>query len=220
MGPEFLGLACDGRRVESSLVLEEVSTYGLEGGFIKDKNQLSDGAHGTFSDLSSSPTQEESNAKLVNKKTHKKQSSKFPTLPLVGAPLSRMIAMSSMPVGRRRKTNGEGSKKVGQKGKVEEGVAQPSNLLCSVSPGQTEERQDFELQVVLPFPDSGVNILLDQDGEEDRISEGEEVAKLMGIQKRVGFSFEGREQLVKEKLVELEKVDRTQNGVRVTEMGF
>ncbi|WJX81141.1 hypothetical protein P8452_64061 [Trifolium repens] len=121
MGPEFLGLACDGRRVESSLVLEEVSTYGLEGGFIKDKNQLSDGAHGTFSDLSSSPTQEESNAKLVNKKTHEKQSSKFSTLPLVGAPLSRMIAMSSMPVGRRRKTNGEGSKKGVRRGRWRKG---------------------------------------------------------------------------------------------------
>jgi hypothetical protein len=42
----------------------------------------------------------------------------------------------------------------------------------------------------------------------------------MGIQRKVGFTFEGREQNVKKKLVELEKVDRAKNVVRVSEMGL
>jgi hypothetical protein len=216
MGPDFLGLGSEGDRVESTPVLEEVGARDLEGGFIKDTNYLCDGVKGVCSDLSSPASREVINVKIANKKALKKQTSKFPTLPLVGAPLSRMIAMSPRPACRRKKA-GEGSKKVVQKGQIEDGVAIP---VRPNSPVQREERQAFELQVVLPFPDSGINILLDQNEEEGRISEGEEVAKLMGIQKRVGFTFEGREQLVKEKLVDLEKVDRIQNGTRVSEMGF
>ncbi|WJX28774.1 hypothetical protein P8452_17453 [Trifolium repens] len=119
-----------------------------------------------------------------------------------------------------RKKISEVVKKGARKGQSVEGVAPSSALVRAEASGQREEEQEFELQVVLPFSDSGINLLLDKNGVEDRVSEGEEVAKLMGIQRKVGFTFEGREQNVKKKLVELEKVDRAKNVVRVSEMGL
>jgi hypothetical protein len=138
---------------------------------------------------------------------------------MVSAHLSKMIAMSAMHVGRRKK-NGEAVKKGVQKGPSIEGVAQAATMVRVDDSGQREEDQEFELEVVLPFHDSGINLLIGQNGVEDRISEGEEVEKLMGIQRKVGFTFNGRDQIFKEKLVELEKVDRAMNVARASDMGL
>jgi hypothetical protein len=46
------------------------------------------------------------------------------------------------------------------------------------------------------------------------------VEKLMGIQRKVGFTFYGRDQIVKEKLMEFEKVDRAMNVARASDMGL
>jgi hypothetical protein len=92
------------------------------------------------------------------------------------------------------------------------------------------EGSDFELEVVLPFPGSGLNLLLNPDeglhcldqvcSRDGRVPEVEEAAKLVEIQKQVGFTFVNNESEIQGRLVELEKMDRAKNVVRVSEEGF
>jgi hypothetical protein len=201
---ESLGLDRGVIWVDSSPGPDGSVVRAQEGGFLRD-NISGGGDHVIYSDVSSTPSQEVCFVKQTNRRGHKKQTSKNsrPPLPMVSAPLSKMIAMSSMPVGRCKK-NGEAVKKGVQKGPSIEGVAQAATMARVDDSGQREEDQEFELEVVLPFHDSGINLLIGQNGVEDRISEGEEVEKLMEIQRKVGFTFNGRDQIFKEKLVELE----------------
>jgi hypothetical protein len=95
---------------------------------------------------------------------------------------------------------------------------------------QEDEVHEFDLEVVLPFPDSGLNILLnpiegasgsEQVAREDgRLPEAEEALKLLSIQKKVGFTFVDNENEIQGRLEELEKVDRAINVVRASEEGF
>jgi hypothetical protein len=166
-------------------------------------------------------------------KKHHKSSSK-PPLPMVGAPLSRQIALKSMPPGRRRKA-GDGGKKGSLKGQSIEAIPQQQQLQPLVCPSVSlpltgANSADFELQVVLPFPGSGINHLADGDGglstdvargvEGGRLPEVMEAAVLMGIQKEVGFNFDGGDEDVQRRLVQLEKKDREVNGERVQALSY
>jgi hypothetical protein len=198
-----------------------------EGGFIRDLSNECGGAQLELSNLSGSSQDVRSDGVIpIINKTHKKSKHSKPPLPLVGAPLSMRIALSERPASRRKK--GEGAKKGSTKGQRLGDVDRPPILASSVS--QEVVEQAFDLEVVLPFPGSGLNLLLNQmEGQshtdvvglgEDRVSEGEEVVKLLGIQKEVGFSFENNEAEVQNRLVDLEKVDRANNVLRVSEDGF
>jgi hypothetical protein len=137
------------------------------------------------------------------------------------------IALSESSAGRRKK--GEASKKGSLKWQRSSSVA-AHHPIPESRPNQVEEVQAFDLEVVLPFPDSGLNLLLNpiEGGSvseqarsgEGRIPEAEEALKLLDIQKKVGFSFVDNEIEILGRLEELEKVDRANNVVRVSEEGF
>jgi hypothetical protein len=169
----------------------------------------------------------------VNSRRGVKKSHKYvrTPLPLGGAPLSRVIALNSVSQGRRRK-GGDAERKAEAKGQRKEASkGQQLPLVSSpISSHFVGDAANFELQVVLPFPGSGIDQLVDSDGEvvpetaevlgEGRISEEEEASRLMGIQAMVGFTFEGGEDEVQKRLVEVERKDRVINGVRVQGMGY
>jgi hypothetical protein len=202
-------------------------------GFLSDTGDESGGAHFVCSDLSV-PTQECSNeggGTVVRKGVKKSHKPSRPPLPLVGAPLSRQIAMKSMPQPRRRK-NGDVGKHGSRKGQSGEAIQKqlpvfPPSVSTHLAGESTTE---FELQVVLPFPGSGINHVVDSEGgwvsesgsglEPGRVPEELEAAVLMGIQKEVGFNFEEGDEDVQRRLVELEKRDRQVNGERVQAMGY
>ncbi|WJX21836.1 hypothetical protein P8452_11212 [Trifolium repens] len=201
----------------------------LEGGFIRDESFAEGVAQLQLSNLSVSSCEIRKNgAAPSNIKAPKKVPPKHskPPLPLVGAPLSMRIALSERPLGRRKK--GEASKKGSLKGHGSVGGVQPSLPVGTSS--QAVEGSDFELEVVLPFPGSGLNLLLNPDeglhcldqvcSRDGRVPEVEEAAKLVEIQKQVGFTFVNNESEIQGRLVELEKMDRAKNVVRVSEEGF
>ncbi|WJX52428.1 hypothetical protein P8452_38544 [Trifolium repens] len=215
----------------------ELEARELEGGFLHDDSFVEGEAQLQLSNLSTPSRETRSGGFCPNIiKASKKALSKHskPPLPLIGAPLSMRIAMSDRPVGRRKK--GESSKKGALKGQCSVVGGQPSlpaGNSYQVPAGtsfQAGESPAFELAVVLPFQGSGLNLLLNPNeglprlnrvvSEDGRVSEVEEAAMLLGIQKKVGFTFDDNETEIHGRLVELEKMDRATNVVRVSEDGF
>jgi hypothetical protein len=148
----------------------------------------------------------------------------------VGVPKFCQLAASMVEAGRRRK---EANKKTQRGGAITSDEA-PA---CENTMGQpqlrsteVEEHPEFVLEVVLPIPSSGVNLLLDNDGEsisesnsvvsDEEASRVSEAKVLMGIQKEVGFTFEGNEEMIQGKMVELEENDLEKKIEREQRRGF
>jgi hypothetical protein len=138
---------------------------------------------------------------------------KHPPPPLLGIPKFCQLEMAVKASGKRRKE--AGSMKQGND------VSADTNS----SSNGNDENPGIDLQVVLPTPSSGVNLLVDQDGGSVHVSvsnsgdvassKEEDVRALMAIQKRVGFSFEANEDEIQSKLIELENVDEVKVQERV-----
>ncbi|GAU50244.1 hypothetical protein TSUD_194790 [Trifolium subterraneum] len=117
---------------------------------------------------------------------------------MVGVPKFCQFAVATKSGGRRRREDPKGKSK-----EVAPGVVEIQSHSSS-TPVVAEEVPTIELQVVLPMPSSGINLVVNNDGETvfESISEsGEEVARkeeeakaLIDIQKKVGFTFEGGEE--------------------------
>jgi hypothetical protein len=237
-----LGLDLDVGSVDQTPILStgEVQVASdEEGGFLKDQSDADGGAQMVFSDLSIS-TQEIS--KEWGRSANRKNSKKLPSsknaravLPLVGAPLSMQIALNARPAGRRRKVGDVVRKGGAARAQPEEGVSSSppvvgNSFSAQSNGGNTILNPNFELHVVLPFPDSGVAHLVDGSGEGDSDTEParevdvstEEavVTKLIEIQKKVGFTFEGGEEDIHSRLVVLEKKDSEMVGERVNETSY
>ncbi|KAK2413385.1 zinc finger CCCH domain-containing protein [Trifolium repens] len=163
----------------------------------------------------------------TNKRKGKRNSRPIP--PQIGVPKFCQLANSLIEAGKRKK---EGSRKKVREGSgVSEGGAN-CDLLSPHSSASTQEEEELSaigLQVVLPMPPSGINLIVDSNGDEvsDSISDTqrvvdkeEEATLLIGIQKEVGFTFEVGEEEIQSKLVELENFDNEQKTVRVQQRGF
>jgi hypothetical protein len=148
----------------------------------------------------------------------------------VGVPKFCQLAASMVEAGRRRK---EANKKTQRGGAITSDEVLVSDDLLGQSqprPMEVEEHPEFVLEVVLPIPSSGVNLLMDNDGES--VSESNSVASdeaasrvleanvLIGIQKEVGFTFEGDEEIIQSKMVELEENDIEKRIEREQRRGF
>jgi hypothetical protein len=142
-----------------------------------------------------------------------------PPHPLIGVPTFRKLELSLKAAGRKRK---DGSKK-------SHGGGDPVvNDVQLVSQPPAIYDGDFDLYMELPVQNSGLNHIFANGWgfvpEEESAVDGEEVAKeariLLGIQKKVGFSFEGGEEEIQSKLVELEKKDKEKNVELVQERGY
>jgi hypothetical protein len=151
----------------------------------------------------------------------------------LGVPKFCQLAESMKEAGKRRK---EAKKKKSREGDVQnEGVVTKVGVMCNHSsqPHALSTMQDsveppvIGLHVVLPLPPSGLTLVMDDHGESmpDSISDTddgavrreEEANILIGIQKQVGFTFDGDEDEIQSKLVELETHDNEKKVVREQE---
>jgi hypothetical protein len=142
-----------------------------------------------------------------------------PPPPLIGVPTFRKLELSlKAAAGRKRK---EGSKQ------TQGGDDSVGNGTQLVPEPPAKIHGDFELHVVLPLQNSGLNQIFAAEGvfvpeegsEEDGDMVSKEASTLMRIQKEVGFSFEGGEEEIQSKLVELEKKDKEKHVDLVQDRG-
>ncbi|MCI30140.1 hypothetical protein A2U01_0051349, partial [Trifolium medium] len=142
----------------------------------------------------------------------------------VGLPLCHKLAMSLKSSGKRKKdanTAKDGSKNRHSVGRSCSGPQHPEPTSCQ----RSVEQPGNDLQVALPMPPTGINHLVDDDGDfvpascsatEGVIVTKEEEAKiLLGIQKEVGFTFDASDVEIQSKLVVLEYNDKANNVERV-----
>jgi hypothetical protein len=163
-----------------------------------------------YSDVSESSSQdsEEKEVDLKSKKKNKvkkKHNHSRPQVPPPGTPTFKKLAMAMEASGKRRKAAGQ---------------LKPGNQPPSQPIPMAEDVPGIDLHVALPMPRSGIDDLIDDDGEvvpDSALMLGggfineEEVTVLMGIQQQVGFSFQNNEHEIHSRLVELEVTDRRQN---------
>jgi hypothetical protein len=143
--------------------------------------------------------------------------------PLLGVPKFRQLEMAVNSLGKRRK---EVSRSISQSGDGIEGQRQLQEPLTSTA---SEEISAIDLQVVLPMPTSGINLIVNNDGAvlsdslqgsgDDSARKIEEAGKLLDIQKKVGFTFDVGDSETQSKLVELDDLDRMRNVDRVQDGG-
>ncbi|GAU28382.1 hypothetical protein TSUD_257100 [Trifolium subterraneum] len=124
--------------------------------------------------------------------------------PLIGVPKFCQLAASLKSTSRRRKDDHRGKSIKGVLPKV---VLQPDSESSNQVP---VEVPTINLQVVLPMPSSGLNLVINNDGDfvpdstsevgEVVIRREEEAKILIDIQKVVGFTFEGGEDEIQSKM--------------------
>jgi hypothetical protein len=147
----------------------------------------------------------------------------------LGVPKFCQLAESMKEVGKRRK---EAKKKHRGGDAINNGEISTVGVVCNdslqpqvvISTPDSVEPPAIELQVVLPVPNFGIMLMMDEHGESvpDSISDSDDVVArreeeaniLIGIQKQVGFTFEGGEEEIQSKLVEVEILDSEQKVVR------
>ncbi|WJX76281.1 hypothetical protein P8452_59720 [Trifolium repens] len=215
-------------QAESELEADDVEGNEVEGNDVADLEDREEGfvePYGVkgvtrISQLSESSIDSvEENEMLLPRKIVKKgnHSSVRPIPPQLGVPKFCQLAAALKSTGRRRKH---------KEGDPPSTVAQLSSQPNHVS----GEFQDFDLHVVLPLPSSGIHLVVNNDGdpvpetppelggEVERYEE--EANTLIDIQKKVGFTFEGEEGEIQNKLIELAKIDHDQKIVREHEAGY
>ncbi|KAK2406699.1 zinc finger CCCH domain-containing protein [Trifolium repens] len=205
---------------EGVLRIEEVPLVGadVDGGVGNDNMRLSQ--------LSESSDSSQEMGGLIKKRSLKKghNNSARPCPPMLGVPKFRQLELTLKATGKRRKEGGRSCSNSDD--------TQPNLIhdMANQFPQQGgEQHTGIELHVELPFCNSGLNHLLDNDGgfvpelslenEVNDVIKNKEVKTLIAIQKEVGFNFEATEEEVQEKLVELDNFDREKIAELVLERG-